>query len=201
MVLQAPKGLCLASSDDFTRQRCMRIIQAASAGGASSSLCDIASAAALTPDLLNMKSVSAIKAVLSALGIAWNDPCLKAAGFDLLSLKTPGFELAAFRAAGCSWADIRAAGFTAADVSAAGCDLATAKTAGYDVCSLVSGFGLDAVVDSGVDLNGCMLVSRANARACWLLASSFTLAPSEALTPPPARRIKRVYDAASSQSR
>ena len=127
MISQAPKGLCLASSDDFTRQRCMRIIQAASAGGASSSLRDIASAAALTPDLLNMKSVSAIKAVLSALGIAWNDPCLMAAGFDLLlSLKTPGFDLAAFRAAGCSWADIRAAGFTAADVSAAGCDLATA---------------------------------------------------------------------------
>ncbi len=92
-----------------------------------SSLRDIASAAALTPDLLNMKSVSAIMAVLSALGIAWNDPCLMAAGFDLLlSLKTPGFDLAAFRAAGCSWADIRAAGFTAADVSAAGCDLATA---------------------------------------------------------------------------
>ena len=148
----------------------MRIIRAASAGGASSSLRDIASAAALTPDLLNMKSVSAIKAVLSALGIAWNDPCLKAAGFDLLSLRTPEFDLAAFRAAGCSWADVRAAGFTAAEVSAAGCDLATAKTAGYAVCSLVSGFGFDAVADSGVDLSSCILVSYPYARACWLRA-------------------------------
>jgi hypothetical protein len=34
------------------------------------------------------------------------------------------------------------------------------------VCSLVAGFGLDAVADSGVDLSSCILVRCANARAC-----------------------------------
>ena len=81
LCLQAPKDVCLAAADDATRQRCVRVIQAASAGGASSSLHHIASAAALTGELLKMKRLPAIKAVLDALGVSMSDPCLKAAGF------------------------------------------------------------------------------------------------------------------------
>ena len=83
----------LAAADDVTRQRCVRIIEAASAGGASS-LPDIASSAALTPGLLMMRSVRAVNAVLAAL----DRPAVKA--LDAQTLKAAGFDLAAFRAAG-----------------------------------------------------------------------------------------------------
>jgi hypothetical protein len=56
--------VCLSEADDITRQRCIRIIEAARAGGASSSLNDIASSAALTRGVLDMKSLAAVKAVL-----------------------------------------------------------------------------------------------------------------------------------------
>ena len=85
--MQAAKDVCLAAADDVTRQRCVRIIEAASAGGASSSLLDIASSAALTRGLLDMKSLSAVKAVLAALGVAMDHLSVKAAGFDLPSFK------------------------------------------------------------------------------------------------------------------
>ena len=88
----------LAAADDVTRRRCVRIIEAASAGGASSSLPDIASSAALTRGLLDMKSLAAVKAVLAALGVAIDHPSLKAVGYDPPSLKAAGFDLAAFRA-------------------------------------------------------------------------------------------------------
>ena len=63
--------MCLAAADDVTRRRCVRIIEAASAGGASSSLPNIASSAALTPGLFMMRSLPAVNAVLAALGIDW----------------------------------------------------------------------------------------------------------------------------------
>jgi len=78
----------LAAADDVTRQRCMRIIQAASAG-ASSPLQDMASAAALTRDLANMQNLSAVNAVLAALGRA------AVKGLDVTSLKAAGFDAAA----------------------------------------------------------------------------------------------------------
>ena len=91
LCVQAPRDVYLAAADDATRQRCVRVIQAASAGGASSSLHHIASAAALTGELLKMKSLPAIQAVLDALGVSMSDPCLKAAGFDAAFLKVaPG---------------------------------------------------------------------------------------------------------------
>jgi hypothetical protein len=60
----------IAAADDVTRRRCVRVIQAASAGDASSSLHHIASAAALTAELLKMKSLPAVNAVMAALGKA-----------------------------------------------------------------------------------------------------------------------------------
>ena len=88
--MQAPKDVCLAAADDVTRQRCVRAIQAASAGGCSSSLQDIASAVALTRDLIKMQSLPAVNAVLAALGK--DAAALKAAGFDLSSLVKKGFQ-------------------------------------------------------------------------------------------------------------
>jgi hypothetical protein len=157
--LQAPRDVCLAAADDATRQRCVRVLQAASAGGASSSLHHIASAAALTEELLKMKSLPAIKAVLDALGVGMSDPCLKAAGFDLPSLKAAGFDAAAFKAAGFSCSDLKAAGFTLSDCRAAGFDLdpASAKSAGYDVFSLIADFGYDAVASSGCDVSSILV--------------------------------------------
>ena len=72
--MQAARDVFLAAADDVTRRRCVRIIEAASAGGASSSLPDIASSAALTRGLLDMKSGAAVKAVLAALGVAIDHP-------------------------------------------------------------------------------------------------------------------------------
>ena len=153
--MQAARDVCLAAADDATRQRCVRIIKAASV---SSSLLDIASSAALTRGLLDMKSLAAVKAVLAALGVAMDHPSLKAVGFDPPSLKAAGFDVAAFRAAGCDWSTIRTAGFSAAEAKAAGCDLASAQAAGYDPPSLVEAYGFDAVEAAGCDVS-CILVS------------------------------------------
>ena len=71
--------MVLSAADEVTRQHCMRIIEAASSG-ISSPLQGIASAEALTRNLLDMKSLSAINAVFVVLGIAMSDPRLKAVG-------------------------------------------------------------------------------------------------------------------------
>jgi hypothetical protein len=79
------KDLCLAAADDVTRQRCLRIIEAASSSWASPP--DIASSAALTPGLFMMRSVPAANAVLAALG----RPAVKA--LDLPSLDVAGWHV------------------------------------------------------------------------------------------------------------
>jgi hypothetical protein len=85
-LLQVPKGVVLAAADDVTRQRCVRAIQVASAGSGCSSLQDIASAVALTPDLFWMQSLPAVNAVMAALDKA------AAKGLDAKSLKDAGFD-------------------------------------------------------------------------------------------------------------
>jgi hypothetical protein len=62
----AHKDVSLAADSDATRQRCMRIIEAASTSGVSAPLPDIALHPALTP-VLFMRRLPAVKAVLSAL--------------------------------------------------------------------------------------------------------------------------------------
>ncbi len=138
--------MCLAAADDVARQRCVRIIEAASAGGASSSLRDIASSAALTSGLFMMRSLLAVNAVLAALGRT------AAKGLDLPSLKAAGFTAA----------EVKAAGFTAAEVKAEGFDFVSAHSAGYHLLSLVAAFGYETVAASLCDMS-CILVSRASA--------------------------------------
>ena len=117
-MLQGAKDVCLAAADDVTRQRCMRIIQAASAGA--SPLQDIASAAALSPGLGDMKSVAAVKAVFAVLGCDWS------------AIRTGGFTAAEARAAGCDLKSAQAAGYEVPSLlvaygedacKAAGCDV------------------------------------------------------------------------------
>jgi hypothetical protein len=125
--LQVAKDVVLAAADDVQRQRCMRIIQAASAG-ASSPLRDIASAAALTRDLFGMQNLSAVNAVLAALGNSWAD------------VKKAGFTAAEAKAAGCD----------AASAMTAGHDLSSLKTAGYGAAALKSvGYAFSALVLAG----------------------------------------------------
>jgi hypothetical protein len=143
--LQGAKEVVLAAADDVTRQRCMRIIQAASAGA--SPLQDIASAVALTRDLINMQNLSAVNAVLAALGRA------AVKELDVTSLKAAGFDAAACAAAGYSWADVKTAGFTAAEAKAAGCNFISAKEAGYNGDSIAGAFGLDATIAEGCDVS------------------------------------------------
>ena len=118
---QAPKGVFLAAADDVTRQRCVRAIQAASAGGGCSSLQDIASAVALTRDLIKMQSLPAVNAVLAALGKAaakgLDANSLKKAGFDLSSLVRAGFDLSSLVKAGFDAAALRGAGFSIRDIA------------------------------------------------------------------------------------
>ena len=102
-MLQGAKDLCLAAADDLTRQRCVRMIEAASASWTSPS--DIASSAALTPGLFMMRSVLAANSVLAALGrptvAALDLPSLDAAGWhvDVPLLLEFGYD--AVKAAGC----------------------------------------------------------------------------------------------------
>ena len=113
--MQAPKDVCLAAADDVTRQRCVRAIQAASAGGGCSSLQDIASSVAVTRDLIGMQSLSAVNAVLAALGKA------AAKGLDANSLKDVGFDLSSLVRAGFDAASLKGAGFSIRDITFAGC--------------------------------------------------------------------------------
>lgn len=68
LILQEPNPVILAAADDVTRQRCMGALQAATTDIASSSLLDIASAAAITQNLTDMQSFPALNAVMAALG-------------------------------------------------------------------------------------------------------------------------------------
>jgi hypothetical protein len=133
------QDIFLAAADDVTRQHCIYLLQASSKGGFSSSPQNIASAAALNRTLVSMQSLSAVNAVLMALGKA------TVTGLDPLSLKAAGFDIHTLRAFGCSWMDIKTVGFTAADVKTAGYDLTCAHSAGFDVLSLIAAFNLNDV--------------------------------------------------------
>ena len=155
--IQSRKGMVLSAADEVTRQHCMRIIEAASSG-ISSPLHGIASAEALTRNLLDMKSLSAINAVFVVLGIAMSDPRLKAVGLDLPSLKAAGFDAAAFKAAGLDVSTMKIAGFTAAQVKTAGCDCLSAMGAGYDLPSLkAAGFSAAALKSAGCSFSALVL--------------------------------------------
>ena len=123
--MQAPKDVCLAAADDVTRQRCVRAIQAASAGGGCSSLQDIASSVALSRDLIGMQSLPAVNAVLAALGKAaakgLDANSLKDVGFDLSSLVRAGFDLSSLVKAGCDAASLKGAGFSVEDIAFKAC--------------------------------------------------------------------------------
>ena len=117
--LQLSKFVVPAADDDVARQRCMRIIEAASTG-TSSPLQHIASAATLTPGLMNMKSPSAVEAVVAAVGCSW------------AVMRTAGFTLSVAKAAGCGAASAKAVGYNAPSLvevlaydaaKASGCDV------------------------------------------------------------------------------
>ena len=135
--MQAPKDVCLAAADDVTRQRCVRAIQAASAGGGCSSLQDIASSVALSRDLIVMQSLPAVNAVLAALGKAaakgLDANSLKDVGFDLSSLVRAGFDLSSLVKAGFDAAALKKAGFDLSSLVKAGCDAASLKGAGFSI--------------------------------------------------------------------
>jgi hypothetical protein len=151
---QGARDLCLAAADEVTRQRCMRIIEAASAGA--SPLQHIAWAAALTADLFAMRSVAAVNAVLVALGGTAVER------LDLASIRALGCSAACFIAAGVDVHTLQAAGLTAADFKAAGCDARSVREVGYDAQSVVAAFGYDACAAAGC---GFILVSRSAACA------------------------------------
>jgi len=121
--LQAPRDLLLAADDEVTRQRCLRIMQAACADSISTTLQSIASAAALTRNLFCMKSAAAVTAVLSALSVGMNEVSFNAINFNLALLKEFQFEARDLRAAGFNLADMQAAGFNARELKAAGFDV------------------------------------------------------------------------------
>jgi hypothetical protein len=197
---RAHKNVFLAAADDVTRQRCVRMIEAASESRYSSSLRDIASSVALTRGLLDTKSVSAVKAVLEALGVALDHPSLENLGFDLPSLKAADFDVTSFRAAGCDWSTIRTAGFSAAEARSAGCDLASAQAAGYGAPLLLDAYGYDVVKAAGVDLSSFILVSFTLC-TCTHVYARTDFSPPRTLTSPSARWLQLVHDPASSQSR
>jgi hypothetical protein len=129
-MLQGAKDVCLAAADDVTRQRCLRIIEAASSSWVSPP--DIAASVALTRGLLDMKSLAAVKAVLAALGIPLDHPSLKAVGFDSSSLvaemKRVGVTATQFKDAGWSAANLVGHAFSKSELQAAGFNVAELYT-------------------------------------------------------------------------
>jgi hypothetical protein len=110
--------MLFAAIDDFTRQRCIGIMTAMSDGGVASSLKDIASAAVLTRGLLRMHSLSAVYAVLSALG--QSSSALKSMGINVSELRSIGFDALVLRHAGYDFAALALAGFSPVELSRAG---------------------------------------------------------------------------------
>jgi hypothetical protein len=106
LALQAPRDVFLAAANDDQRQRCMRVIQAASADSVSFTLQGIATTVALTRDLIGMQSLPAVNAVLAALGKAaakgLDAKSLKQAGLTWGELEYLGYDLAALEAGGFS---------------------------------------------------------------------------------------------------
>jgi len=144
---QAPE-ITLAAVDEVTRQRCVRIIQAASAKGISPSLHSIASSVALTSDMFSMKSAAAVAAVLAALRLTMNDPSLE---IHFLLFKHFQFDPAELKAVGFDAATLKAAGFAAAQIMLLyGLDLAGLLRLRYDAEAL------NAIGVSTAELiNGC----------------------------------------------
>ena len=137
--MQAPKDVCLAAADDVTRQRCVRAIQAASAGGGCSSLQDIASSVALSRDLIGMQSLPAVNAVLAALGkaAAKGLDAMKDLGFDAQELKAAGFDLASLKGAGFDLSSLVKAGFDLSSLVKAGFDAASLQGAGFSTGEII----------------------------------------------------------------
>ena len=182
--------MCLAAADDVTRQRCMRIIRTASAVAASSSLHNIASAAALTPELFLMRSLPAVTAVVAALGKAavggLDLPALRAAGvkveciaegIDLCSLIAAGFTSKDVKEAkvgvrrliddGCDACQIKDLGITvdAAAFRAAGCDWTTVRAKGF-TATQVKAAGCDLTSAQSADYDVGSLVAAFGYDAC-----------------------------------
>ena len=137
-LLWQARTVFLAAADDRTRERCVRMIQAASADIISSSIPDLASTVILSRDLLAMKSIAAIKAGLAALGVDVSEQCLKLVKFPFSSLKHFGFDLRQLISEGFDAATMKHAGFTAAEMTAAKFDLPLLVAGGYSVKELRS---------------------------------------------------------------
>ncbi len=99
------QSLFLAAADDETRQRCVRALQAATSRTMYTSMQELASAVAITPDLIGMRNMPAVNSVLVSLGKSATN------GFDAKSLKVAGLTAKELRAAGFGLWDIIDAGF------------------------------------------------------------------------------------------
>ena len=143
----------LAAADEPTRQRCISIIEAASAGGVKCHLQNIASVVALSTDLIRVGSIDAINEISRKIPDSnWMD------NMSPEGLKKFGFDPMAIAASGVDWDRIRDARFTVVEFNAAGCSLAAAMQAGYDVRSLIFGYGDEAVIAAGCDTRDWILV-------------------------------------------
>jgi hypothetical protein len=145
---QAANDVVLAAADEVTRQRCMRIIQAASQTARESSLEHIVSAVVLTRNLFCMKSAVALKFVLDASGITISKPSLDACNFpyhflrefrfDATDLKVVGFDAVCLRLAGFDVFQLKVADYDAESLHGAGFDL-TELAATNDIPWLIAG--------------------------------------------------------------
>jgi serine/threonine protein kinase len=144
---KAPRDVFLAAVDEASRQCCVRIIQAASAGILSSSMQEIASAVALTRALIDMRCLPVVNAVLAALGKGTakglDVKSLNEAGCGAGELKAAGFTVGELKGAGLSAGELREAGFTAGELKAAQFTSGELKNAGFFVGEL-KGVGFSA---------------------------------------------------------
>jgi hypothetical protein len=152
----APKDVFLAAADESTRQRCISIIEAASAGSVQCRLQDIASVVALSTDLIRVGAINAVYNVVRYL----EDGNYRGFADNMTpeGLKKFGFDPMAIAASGVDWKRICDEGFTVDEFKASGCPLAAAILAGYDVRALIFGYGDQAVIAAGCDTRNWILV-------------------------------------------
>jgi hypothetical protein len=148
-----PRDIHFAADHESTRQRCVRILQAASQTCFCSLLEDISIEVALSRNLIAMQSLPTLNDVLAKLGMAVSKgldaASLKAAGcsarqlraaFDPAALRTAGFDIGNLRAAGFDTKLLKVAGFMASDFKAAGYDISSLLSADFTVKDLNCGF-------------------------------------------------------------
>jgi hypothetical protein len=152
-VVSQSKMLRLAASDDVTRKRCIRVIQAASSSCRSSSPHSIATEVAMSRELFRMKSITAVKSVLAALGVTLDKNFLTSIKFDFSLLKEFEYDPSELLSSGFDLSCLKAANFTAQELQGLAHQAFSFKEAGFSAKELNEIYDLPSLIDAGYSVS------------------------------------------------